>query len=98
MNPEPLAVEVEVRKSDPPTVKGLKLNGRNHLFDTDKGDEPPDSVWRLSVRDFTMEQLKEELARAWSLPLQQVTVSCRPKIDTDTKLRLADGKVVRLSE
>lgn len=98
LNPEPLVVELEIRKSDPPLVKGLKLNGRNVLFDTAKGEEPPDSVWRLSVRDFTIEQLKEELAQAWSLPLQQVTVSCRPKIDTDTKLRLPDEKAVRLSE
>lgn len=96
--PEPLVVEVEVRKSDPPLAKGLKLNGRNVLFDAAKSDEPPDSVWRLSVRDFTIEQLKEELAQAWNLPLQQVTVSCKPKIESATKLRLPDGKVVRLSE
>lgn len=98
ITPEPLAVEVEVRRSDPPLVKGLKLNGRNVLFDAEQGGDTPDSVWRLSRRDFTIEQLKEQLAQSWSLPFQQVTVSCRPKIDPDTKLRLPDGKSVQLSE
>ncbi len=96
LEPEPLTLEVVVKKSDPPFVIGLGLNGRSILFDADKDGEPSDSLWRLSAGSFTIEHLIEVLRQAWGIPLQQLTVSCKPDIDSGTRLLLPVGKKIRL--
>jgi hypothetical protein len=54
-----------------------------------------DRVWKLSFVNFTIAQLKRNLAEAWSIPLQQLQIVCSPKLDSKTEFRLPKGHNIR---
>lgn len=89
IEPEKVEFELRVKKSAPPLVKSLTLNGIELLS---KDDYPEDSrLWKLSFVSFTIEGLKEWLADAWSIPINQIIINCTQKIETDSEYRLPKG-------
>jgi len=93
IEPENVKFELRVKKSAPPLVKSLFLNGLDLLS---KDDDPEDSrLWKLSFVSFTIEELKDWLADAWSIPKNQVSINCNQKIETDSDYRLPKGVSIR---
>ncbi len=93
--PEVVTVEVNVRNSHPPMIKSLTLNGRDLLSKEDKGEARPSRVWKLSFGDFTIRELKENLAEAWSIPLAQLEIKSNQNVDSKIEYRLPKGISVR---
>jgi len=89
--PEKVTVDLSVRRTDPPTVKALSVNGRNLL--TDDPDEANLStlIWRLSYQSFTLKELSAQLSDEWGVPLAQIKINCSPALAENIKLRLPDG-------
>jgi hypothetical protein len=87
-DPEIVSFDLVIKKSDPPRVKSLKVNGREVLVE---GEDRFDLAWKLSFVSFTVEQLRTQLAEAWSIPLDQTKIYCEPKGDAATEYRLAKG-------
>jgi hypothetical protein len=95
-DPETVALDLIVKKSDPPLVKSLTLNGRELLSREDKAEEwLSNRVWKLSHISFTVNHLKASLADAWSVPLLQLEINCRQKIDAETEYRLPKGVFIK---
>jgi len=84
-----------VKKTAPPLVKSLKLDGRELLLKVDETDDLSDRVWKLSFVSFTIAQLKHNLAEAWSIPPDRIEVVCSPKMDAKAELRLPEGCSIR---
>jgi len=89
--PENVVVDIAVRRSDPPTVRSLKIGAASCLNDEPIGDEYLKSAWRLSFFAFTIEELRQRLAEEWSIPVAQLTINCSPRLNPRTKLRIQDG-------
>lgn len=92
--PEKISVGLSIRKSDPPTIRSLKVGGRNLL--TSEPDEADLStrIWRLSYQSFTIKALREQLSEEWGVPDQQIEINCTPTIEAKLKLRLPEGSSI----
>lgn len=89
--PETISVELSIRKSDPPTVRRLKVHDRNLLTtDPDEGDLDT-RIWRLSYQNFTVKELRQQLSDEWSIPTEQLEIKCTPTLEAKVKLRLPEG-------
>lgn len=65
IEPEDVKFKLRVKKSAPPLVKSLTLNGLDLLS---KDDDPENNLlWKLSFVSFTIEELKERLADGWCI-------------------------------
>lgn len=93
--PEMVTLELKVKKSDPPTVKSLTVEGRS-LLSSDV--DPEGNVWRLSFQSFTVDKLRRQLADDWDIPLSQLEVVLSQKIESKTELRLPKETCIRWSE
>lgn len=91
VTPENVIVNVSVKRSDPPTIKSLKIGDKELLVDAPDSDDRSTSLWRLSFRKFTQDDLSQQMANEWGIPVAQLTIVCRPSMGPDTKLRLPDG-------
>jgi hypothetical protein len=88
VTPEIAEFEMTVRKSDPPLVKSFKLRGCELLTESEEEEDFPKDVWKLSFVKFTIDRLKERLAEAWSVPVDQLEIKCAQKLDSKTEYRL----------
>jgi TIR domain len=93
--PEMVVFELSVKKTAPPLVKSLKLNGREFLREDDDSEDYHTRVWKLSFVTFTMADLKARLCDAWSIPPEQLQVVCTPKMNAKTEYRLPKGFSIR---
>jgi len=80
-----------VKKSDPPLVRSLKLRGCELLTMSEEDEDFPSDVWKLSFVKFTIERLKRRLAEAWSIPPEQLKITCDQKLALGTEYRLPKG-------
>jgi hypothetical protein len=91
LQPEIVQVELAIRKSDPPTVRALKVHGQDLLTtDSDERDLDP-RLWRLSFQNFTVKELRQQLSDEWGVPVDQLEVKSSPALDAKTKLRIPEG-------
>ena len=98
--PENVVFELTAKLTDPPTVKSLKFGEKQLLV---KVDDLADlssqgQLWKLSLMNFTVKQLEEMLAEAWSIPPKQLHIRCSPKLDPDTEYKLAKDLGIRWPE
>lgn len=91
VTPEIAEFVMTVRESDPPLVKSLKLRGYELLTKSDEEEDFSSDVWKLSFVKFTTERLKAKLAEAWSIPLEQLKITCDQKMGSGTEYRLPKG-------
>ena len=95
LKPEPVRFKLVVKKSVPPLVRSLKLDGRELLLKVDETEDRFDRVWKLSFVNFTLAKLKRMLAEAWSIPLTQIEIVCSPKLDPKAEFRLPEDHSIR---
>jgi hypothetical protein len=94
LEPELVVVELTIRRTDPPAVRTLKVADRN-LLTTDPDEEDLSGrIWRLSYQNFTVKELRQQLAEEWGIPVEQLTMKCSPALDPKVKLRLPEGSSV----
>jgi hypothetical protein len=93
--PEIVSLELSVKQSDPPLLQSLKFQGRELLRSDEELDAYDSSLWRLAFVTFTVAELKEKLAAAWSIPLPQLQIVCTPEMDAKTEYRLPKGFSIR---
>jgi len=84
-----------VKRTDPPLVKSLKLDGRELLLKVDNTEDLSDRLWKLSFVNFTIAQLKHEIAEGWSIPLDRIEIVCSPKMDARTQFRFPKNYSIR---
>jgi hypothetical protein len=99
--PEVVNFELTAKLSDPPEVKSFKFKGQDLLTKVDDEaafDSGAWKLWKLAHVKFTVKQLKETLAEAWSIPLEQLEVSSSQKMDADVQYRLPQGFNLRWPE
>jgi hypothetical protein len=89
--PEKVVFNLEVKKSDPPQVRTLTLDGRDLLIKGDEDEEVFDRAWKLSFVKFTVKRLTTRLAEAWNIPPGQMQVMCDQKLDPTAEYRLPKG-------
>ena len=89
--PEKVTVELAARKTDPPTVRTLKIAGRDLLTTDPDNKNLSTRLWRLSFRSFTMKDLHQQLVNEWGIPAAQLEIICKPKFEAKTELRLPEG-------
>ena len=92
--PETVTIELSIRKSDPPTISSLKVNGKNLLRSDPDEDELSTHLWRLSYQSFTIKELGKQLSEEWGVPEEQMDIECTPKLNNKTKLRLPEGSSI----
>ena len=97
VKPEPVRFKLIVKKSVPPLVTSLKLDGRELLLKVGETEDLSDRVWKLSFINFTLAELKQNLAEAWSIPLTRIEIVCSPKLDPKAELRLPKDHSIRWS-
>src|SRR5260370_9097343 len=95
LKPEPVKFKLVVKKSVPPLVTSLKLDGRELLLKVDETEDLSDRVWKLSFVNFTLAELKHNLAEAWSIPLTRIEIECSTKLDPKVEFRLPKGHSIR---
>jgi hypothetical protein len=95
IEPELVRFKLLAKRTNPPVANSLKLNDRQLLLKDDDSPDEMDRVWKLSFVNFTIAQLKRNLAEAWSIPLQQLQIVCSPKLDSKTEFRLPKGHNIR---
>lgn len=89
--PENIIVNVSVKRSDPPTIRSLKIGDKELLLHDPDNYYPSTRLWRLSYRSFSLDELRQEIAKEWGIPLAQLKVVCKPPIEPGAKLSLPDG-------
>lgn len=94
-SPETVSLELRVKRGDPPTVRSLTSDRRELLEDD---EDRTGRAWRLSFQSFTADELAERLSDDWSIPMEQLSLSVRPRTIRRTKLRLPEGKSIRWPE
>jgi hypothetical protein len=96
-SPQPVVVRLKLRRSAPPVIRSLKVGDRDLLHKDQDGDSPQGRVWRLSFRDFTVGALKEELAEAWGVPRQLLSIEADPSLDPLFEFGVPEGYSIRWS-
>lgn len=94
ISPQSVSVEVSVKKTDPPTVKSIQVDGKNVLKADPEHVVAFDRMWRLSYESFTIKSLREKLSREWGIPEHQLNITCKPKVDAKTRFRLPEGSSI----
>lgn len=89
--PEHVNVELVVRRTDPPTVRTLKVAERSLLTTDPENEDLATHLWRLSFQSFTVKELHQQLADEWGIPTAQLEITCKPTLEPKTKLRLPEG-------
>lgn len=89
--PEKVTVELAARKTDPPTVRTLKIVERDLLTTDPDSEDLSARLWRLSFRSFTVKELHQQLVDEWGIPTTQLEIICKPTFDAKTELRLPEG-------
>ena len=95
LEPDLLKFTLLVKRTDPPLVKSLKLDGRELLLKVDNTEDLSDRLWKLSFVNFTIAQLKHEIAEGWSIPLDRIEIVCSPKMDARTQFRFPKNYSIR---
>lgn len=88
--PEKVIVEISARKTDPPTVRALKIGERDLLTTDPDNEDLSTRLWRLSYRSFTLKELHQQLVDEWGIPSAQLEIVCKPSFDASTELRLPE--------
>lgn len=89
--PEVVQVDVQIRKTDPPTVRSIKVSDKNLLTTDPDADDLSAKLWKLSYQNFTLEVLRDQLAEEWGIPTGQLEITCSPSLEAKVKLRLPEG-------
>lgn len=90
--PEIIELKLKIKKSDPPTVRAMTVNGTN-ILSTD--DSPDGKLWRLSYKGFDLKELKRLLADEWGIPEKQINTTITKGFSEKDELRLPDGKCIK---
>ena len=96
--PESITFELRAKSSDPPVIKSLKFRGHELLTEVDEDFHVAGQLWRLGFIKVTVTQLKEMLAEAWGIPLEQFEIKLSDSMDPDTEYRLPKGFSLRWPE
>lgn len=96
--PEVVTFKVAVQKSDPPMIESVSVDGNELLVNVDDDDWSPGFVWKLSLGKFTLKRLGQRLAEAWSIPSEQLKISCGQKVAGNTEFRLPKSYCIRWPE
>ena len=91
VEPELVTVALAVRRTDPPTVRTLKVAGCDRLTTDLEHKDLATRLWRLSFQSFTGKELHQQLAAEWGIPAAQLEITCKPTLEPKTKLRLPEG-------
>lgn len=94
-SPQPVVVQLELRRSSSPVIRSLKVGERNLLHKDQDGDSPDGRVWRLSFRKFTIGELKKELADAWGIPHGLLSIEASPPLDPLFEFGVPEGHSIR---
>lgn len=89
--PEKVIVNVSVKRSDPPIIKSLAIGDKELLSNEPDNDDLSTRLWRLSFRKFTLDELSEQMANEWGIPIEQLEMVSRSSIGPKTEFRLPDG-------
>jgi hypothetical protein len=84
-----------VKRSDPPVIKTMMVSDKSFLTSDEDDGDAWGGVWRLSYQSFTIKELRQYLADEWSIPIGQLTINCRQRLDPKTRLRLPEGVSVK---
>ena len=90
--PEVVELQVNIKKSDPPTVRKMTANGTNILSDD---ESPHGKLWRLSYKGFTIKELRRLLAAEWGIPEKQINSEITKGFSENDELKLPDGKCIK---
>ncbi|CDG96329.1 conserved hypothetical protein [Xenorhabdus bovienii str. puntauvense] len=90
--PETINLNIKVKKSDPPTVRGIYANEIN-ILSTE--DSPQGNLWRLSFKTFTLHKLKVLLAEEWGISAKQIKTEITKGFSMEDELRLPEGTCIR---
>jgi hypothetical protein len=85
VEPETILVELSIRKSDPPTVRTLKVQGKDLLTTDSDAQDLDRRLWRLSFQSFTIRELHQQLSDEWGIPIDQLEIKCAPTLEAKTK-------------
>jgi hypothetical protein len=67
------------------------------LLKADETEDLSDRVWKLSFVNFTLAELKHNLAEACSIPLTRIEIVCSPKLAPRAEIRLPKDHSIRWS-
>ena len=90
--PENVELTLKIKKSDPPTIREMTVNGTNIL----SSDSSPDGkLWRLSYKGFSLKELKRLLADEWGIPEKQINTNITKGFSEKDELQLPDGECIK---
>lgn len=92
--PELLLLSLVVNRSSPPVIVSLNHGKRGLIFEVTDNSLIDDSLWRLSFRQFNLEELEKALVAAWWLPDDLISIVATPALNSDFKFGLPDGFVI----
>jgi hypothetical protein len=92
--PEKVIVNLVARRTDPPTVRTLKVGKRDLLATDPDNEDQSKRIWRLSYRNFTVKELHQQLVDEWGIPTAQLEIVCKPTFEAKTEFRLAEGSSI----
>ena len=92
-SPELIKIKLMVAKKDPPIVQSIKFMGKELLGETDAEFLGP-NLWKLSLKGFTVDVLRDAIAEAWHVPPEQIRIEVDPELSATSQLRLPKDKTI----
>jgi hypothetical protein len=84
-DPEVLTAVIEVEGSDPAVITSITCDGKDQLIDDND---------KYSPRSFAYSGFEEKLRKLWKLPKNHFVVEFNVELDSDTELRIVEGKSI----
>jgi hypothetical protein len=94
--PEIVELKLKVAKKDPPLIQKMECLGKQVLVDAPpdyEGFSLPD-VWKLFLKQFSLETLRGVMSGAWHVPSTQLKILTDPAIPGDMQLRFPKDKII----
>lgn len=92
--PEIVTVRVKVTRKDPPIVRSVECFGEELLDIPARAGLAANRMWRLSLKQFSVETLRASMSEAWYVPLEQLKIELSPALPEDAQLRLPEDKTI----
>jgi hypothetical protein len=95
-NSTPQIVELTLRvsKKPPHVIKSVKYLDRELLVQSKTNADPPwGHLWKLSFKQFTLNEFKDLLTEAWGIPVEQLKIDANSKVPRSA-LTLPDGSTI----
>jgi hypothetical protein len=92
VKPEIVSIHLKIKMTDKPLIKSILINGYELLV---SGESARGNIWRLSLRKFTVNELRVEMSNEWDIPYEQIAIVTNKEFEDGVKFRLPEENTIK---